>query len=549
MLLGIDVGGTFTDAVLINGNQVIAYSKQATSHEDLLQGIFAAIDAVMVSQASRLIERVALSTTIVTNALVEGKTDPVGLVIIPGPGLDITPYVPDTPIVIEGYTDHRGRVRAAMQEQEIADACRLFKEKTVVAVSAKFAVRNPAQEQKAVELLKQYAPDKPIIAASEVSGSLNFIRRTNSAYFNGAVWRRFNSFADAVEKALIARGISAPAYILKADGGTMPFSVARCRPVEAVFTGPAASVLGITALCSLQDDAVSIDIGGTTTDITLWQGGIPLFAEKGATIGRFATSVRAFLLRSVGIGGDSWVRREAGQIAVGPQRRGPAMAAGGEAPTVTDAMVVAGLISFGDSERARKAMAAVANNDQEPEAAAREVLTAASETIVNAIKEMIRYQYEQPVYTVSDIIHAQPLKPATLIGVGGAARGLAPIVAERIAAKCVIPQMGDVANAIGAALAKPTMALTFRADTDQGYYAIAETGKKEKLSSRRFTLDEARQITTLELVNRAEEVGIHAGQVESVYEEEFNLVRGFQTTGKIITCKMQLKPGVLTSVG
>ena len=547
MLLGIDVGGTFTDAVILDQGRIVAAAKSETTHGNLLEGILSATDQVLSGIDKGELTRVALSTTIVTNALVEGRTDQVGLMLMAGPGMDYTGLLPAEPRLLTGYIDHRGREVAEPNKAEVLAACQNTGSQ-VFAVAGKFAVRNPAHEQTVAGWLQKAAQPLHISLSSQVSGSLNLWRRANSAYYNAAVWRHFGSFADAVEQALTQRGITAPVYILKADGGTMPLALSRLQPVEAIFTGPAASVLGIMALTSTAGQAISLDIGGTTTDIALWQDGKPLFAHNGARIAGFPTSVQAFRLKSVGIGGDSFIRRENGLLKVGPQRVGPAMAVGGNQPALSDALIVAGLASFGSLERAMEAVRQFAAPGQGVEAAAEEALALAADEICRAALAMIEEQAAEPVYKVNDIIHQEPLQPGQVIGIGGAAAGLAPLVARQMGIACQVPEHAAVANAIGAAVAKPTMEITLRADTTQGYYTVAELGVKQKLAGRNIRLEQARQLAAQHLTERAAAAGIPAEHVETVYEEEFNLVRGFNTTGRIITCRLQIKPGVLADL-
>ena len=278
MLLGIDVGGTFTDAVLLdNGNaatkgvaQVLAQAKVPTTHEDVLQCLLAALDAVLpqIEAAASKIERVVISSTIVTNALTENKLDPVFLAVITGPGMNIKGHVPVTPYYLTGYVDHRGKITAQIDWTKNRDLLNK-KGSGVCAVSGKFAVREPRLEyQVEHELIK--CGYKKVFLGSELSGELNFVRRTNSAYFAAQVYTLFAKFSQRIVRALEERGIKAPVHILKADGGTLPLEAAIQQPVEAVFTGPAASVLGIEALAAPLVNSISLDVGGTTTDISFW---------------------------------------------------------------------------------------------------------------------------------------------------------------------------------------------------------------------------------------------------------------------------------------
>lgn len=547
MFLGLDVGGTFTDGAVVVEGKVVSVVKTPTTHENLLTGILLAIDQLVKDVGSKNFSRIALSTTIVTNALVTGTTDPVGLLIMPGPGRDSRPALPVEPYLLSGYIDHRGHVLAEPKLEEVVAACRQFKARTVFAVSGKFSVRNPSLEIGVVKWLQGQASPEHITMGCEVTGTLNFLRRTNSAYYNAAVWRSFNAFASAVEAALIKRGISAPVYVLKADGGTLPLSIARKYPAEAIFTGPAASVLGVMAMHPTRVPALSLDIGGTTTDIALWQNGLPLFAEGGATVNGFVTAIRAFRLHSIGLGGDSFVRRVAGKLEIGPMRMGPAMAVGGNHPTVTDAMVVTKSIEYGDYKLAVQAMEQLQNPGQSVEEVAEIILTEASKIICQGIEQMLAEQAARPVYRVEDIIQGTQLRIEHIIGVGGSATGLVPCVAQKMGLSYEIPQQGMVANAIGAAVARPTLDISLRADTVEGTYTVGELGIKNKLPNKKFLLADAQALATQHLTELARSRGISLSEIEIIQSEEFNVIRSFNTVGKIMTCRLQIKPGVLTS--
>ena len=327
MLLGIDVGGTFTDAVAIADGCIVETVKVPTTHEDLLQGILAALDHI-VARLTRPIRRVALSTTWVTNALVEGKTDPVKLLLMSGPGMKLDGLLPVEPVFLPGYVDHRG---VLVQTPADFDLQALIPEGEggCYAVSGKFSVRNPAAENLLADWLLAKRKPEHLTLASHLAGGLNFLRRTNGAYFNAAVWKRFKEFETAIKAALKERKIAAPVVILKADGGTLPLDAAGRQPAEAIFTGPAASVMGVEAIADCSGTLVSLDVGGTTTDIAIWQNGQAMLASGGALVDGYPTALRAFQLLSVGVGGDSEVRRDGEALQVGARRRGPALASCG----------------------------------------------------------------------------------------------------------------------------------------------------------------------------------------------------------------------------
>ncbi len=548
MQVGIDVGGTYTDAVLISEGKVAGTVKIPTDSRNLLDSVLTALDELLQVASAQDIERVALSTTLVTNAIVLGQIDPVGLFIMPGPGADWHGRVPGDPVVLPGYVDHRGRVRQEAGLAEAVETSRKMAGLKFYAVSGKFSVRNPELEKEIALALEQAAHPLNITCGASVSGRLNFIRRTNSAYYNAAVWQRFNDFADAVEQALIKRNIQAPIYILKADGGTIPLAIARTLPVESIFTGPAAGVLGVMSLCRPDLPAVSMDIGGTTTDIAFWKCGVPLFDEKGASIGGYLTAVRTFRLRSIGLGGDSWVRRKSGKLVIGPERKGPAMALGGTEPTVTDALIVADLCRFGNLTQAGAGMEQLRLQGKSNLETAQEIISQAADIIKAAIEEMLADEAASPVYRVADIVRPDRFEPGLLIGVGGGARGLTPVVAEKMGLKWKIPAHEMVANALGAALARPTMEITLRADTAVQEYTAPELGLRRKLTDRRFALEQVRKLAADHLREMATAAGIGVPELETTFEEEFNLVRGFNTVGKVMTVGIQIKPGVLADL-
>lgn len=545
MLLGIDVGGTFTDAVLLDKQQVLAQAKVPTTYDDVLQCLLAALDAVLpqVANAAQRLQRVVISSTIVTNALTEHKLEPVFLAVITGPGMNIKGHVPVEPYYLSGYVDHRGKITAQIDWLKHRDLLNK-KGSASCAVSGKFAVRDPQLEFQVEHELKKCGYKK-IFLGSELSGELNFVRRTNSAYFAAQVYELFKKFSQRIAKALVERQISAPVHILKADGGTLPLEVALEQPVEAVFTGPAASVLGIEALAAPSVNSISLDVGGTTTDIAFWERGLPLMAKRGAFINGYPTAVRSFHMRSIGIGGDSRVHKlPDGSYQVGPEREGPAAAVGGSVATLSDALIVAGYVSFGDAARAKAAVAALGG---ESCAEAQKIIASACASIQATINEMLTEWAKQPVYTVDDVIKGTEFVPEQLIGVGGGAPGLIKALGEAMQLPVDIPLGAMVANAVGAAVARPTLSAGLRADTTDGYYIIPESGRREKLPHH-FNKQTAEELLRQWLLCQTEEWLLPDRETELISYEHFNTVHGYYDTGDIYSLRMQLKPGILHKV-
>lgn len=545
MLLGIDVGGTFTDAVLLDKQQVLAQAKVPTTYDDVLQCLLAALDAVLpqVANAAQRLQRVVISSTIVTNALTEHKLEPVFLAVITGPGMNIKGHVPVEPYYLSGYVDHRGKITAQIDWLKHRDLLNK-KGSASCAVSGKFAVRDPQLEFQVEHELKKCGYKK-IFLGSELSGELNFVRRTNSAYFAAQVYELFKKFSQRIAKALVERQISAPVHILKADGGTLPLEVALEQPVEAVFTGPAASVLGIEALAAPSVNSISLDVGGTTTDIAFWERGLPLMAKRGAFINGYPTAVRSFHMRSIGIGGDSRIHKLAdGSYQVGPEREGPAAAVGGSKATLSDALIVAGYVKFGDEQKAWQALQIFGG---EPITEAGKIIASAVAAIQRVIQEMLVEWAKQPVYTVDDVIKGTEFVPEQLIGVGGGAPGLIKSLGEAMQLPVDIPLGAMVANAVGAAVARPTLSAGLRADTTDGFYIIPESGRREKLPHH-FNKQTAEELLRQWLLCQTEEWLLPDRETELISYEHFNTVHGYYDTGDIYSLRMQLKPGILHKV-
>ena len=396
-----------------------------------------------------------------------------------------------------------------------------------------------------------------------MSGSLNFPRRTISAYFNTAVTPVFTVFKKNVESALSMRNINAPLHILKADGGSLPMEHMVSRPVETAFTGPAATVLGLSALGAIgEEHTVALDIGGTTTDISLWKQGRPLMTKNGVSIREYPSAVRSFAVTSVGIGGESVVRIVDGDVTVGPERVGPSLALGGAEPTLGDALIVLGYASYGDTTLAEQAMEVLANRlntsakdgttqiQQQLTGAmtasdmARLVVDKALQIIQRGIDEVVTAENKRPIYVVADIVNPDVFVPAQIVVVGGTAPSLGPSIGEYLNLPVTIPENAAVANAIGAALALSTIELTVHVDTKRRLLVIPELGIKQQTC----TLKRVEQVVERAKEALSEEalrLGLGKDQdIEVISIEDFPVVEGWQSMERLITVKVQLAAGV-----
>jgi N-methylhydantoinase A len=562
MLIGIDVGGTTTDAVVVDGSKVVKTAYVPTDHDNLLKCLLSALDELVQGIDTNKIERVVLSTTLITNMIAEGKTDPVALVLIPGPGTNPKDYALGKSIILDGAIDFRGKEIDRLKESQIKEAATQIRAQglTRVAVVGKFCQRNHAHELKVGEILAAALPGSKIELGHKVSGQLNFPRRAATTMLTAATIDSYERFAKDVAAALKERRISAPVYILKADGGTLPLDKSLQMPVETIFSGPAASIMGVMALTEPGQSSVVVDIGGTTTDLALILSGKPLLSAKGARVGSLLTQVRAFAVKSIAIGGDSAVAicghsdgsegRGCGSLAVGPHRDGPPLCMGGNGPTPTDALRVLGLTQIGDAARAEKAMQILAQGlGCTAREAAQKVVDAVVDKIVFEVNEMFREWEQEPAYRVWEIMLREALSAQSVVGVGGGAPALVPLVAARLGAAAIVPEYASVANAIGAAVARPTLTLNLHIDTEKGEFSVAEEGLTGRVTDQNMNPDNAERLARRLLVERAARLGIgeYAGEAEVTYSEVFNMIRGWSTVGKLMDVRMEIPAGLLPS--
>lgn len=551
MIVGLDVGGTHIDAVVIDEGKVIDAVKEPVQRENLFESIWTTLKQLFSRHDKSKIERINLSTTVSTNAIVENKTSPVGMIIQSGPGLP-NDFLAcgDENVFISGYVDHRGKLVKDLDLKEIERAIELFKKKNInsCAVVTKFCTRNFNHELRIKEILEEYFSS--VTMGHSLSGKLNFPRRVFTAYLNAAVYDTFNEFSNNIKRSMEHEGIEAPLFILKADGGTTGLEAAEQYPVETILSGPAASFMGLNALLHTDRDALLLDIGGTTTDIFFLADGIPLFEPLGIEIGPYKTLVRAIYSASIGLGGDSSIDVENGQLQIGPKREGPPYALGGPKPTPSDAMIALGLMEAGDRKKAIEAIKILSGKlNLAVEDTAQKILDTMGDMIKGTVDELLAKINSKPVYTVRELLYGKKIKPQLINIIGGPAKFLQPILEKKFNLPCYFPEHYDVANAIGAAMAKITTDVTLTADTSRGILSVPELGVYEKIT-RNFGLDSARERAIELLTEKAISLGASKEEIEAEIIEEscFNMVDGFYTRGKNIRIKAQIKPGLIYNV-
>ena len=331
-LLGVDTGGTYTDAVVIDeaADRVIASAKSLTTRPDLALGVGRAIDAAIAEAgvAPSQIAMVSLSTTLATNALVEGQGGRVALVFI---GFDekelgragLMEALHGDPVIrLSGGHSHSGSEAAPLNLEALEEALRgLPKGITGFAVAASFATRNPAHEVAAREVIRRVT-GKPVTCSHELSSALGGPKRALTAVLNARLIGLIARLIEACEDHLRQIGVDARLMAVRGDGALVSAALAREKPIETILSGPAASIAGASWLTG-ESDALVSDIGGTTTDICLLRDGRPAIDPQGARVGPYRTMVEAVAMRTWGLGGDSEVNLTAGLeggLRLGPKR-------------------------------------------------------------------------------------------------------------------------------------------------------------------------------------------------------------------------------------
>lgn len=349
VLLGVDTGGTYTDAVVLDdaATRVLGKAKALTTRADLSVGIGGAVDAALAAAGvgAADVGMVALSTTLATNALVEGQGGRVALVFIGFDAGDLAraglaeALRGDPVIAVAGGHNHAGGEVAPLDMPALTAGLEGLGGIAGFAVAARFATRNPAHEIAARDAIRQ-ATGRPVTCSHELSANLNGPKRALTAVLNARLIGMIDRLVLACEGHLARAGIAAPLMVVRGDGALMSAAMVRERPIETILSGPAASIVGARWLTGAADALVS-DIGGTTTDVALLRGGLPAIDPEGARVGGFRTMVEAVAMRTTGLGGDSEVHAVTegleGALRLGPRRLIPVSLLAAEHPAMVHA--------------------------------------------------------------------------------------------------------------------------------------------------------------------------------------------------------------------
>jgi N-methylhydantoinase A/oxoprolinase/acetone carboxylase beta subunit len=488
--IGIDVGGTNTDAVVMRAGEVAACAKVPTT-ADVTSGIVAALEEVL-----RLVDgpvaAVMIGTTQFTNAVVERSgLEPVAVVRLGAPATESLPPLVDWPEslarsilseawILPGGHEFDGRELTPISEADLRRAARAIRSagSRSVAVSAVFSPIDPSSELRAAAILSEELPGADISLSHLVGGRLGLLERENATVLNAALLRLGRETIERFERAATEAGIDAPLYLTQNDGTLMSAGYAARHPVTTFASGPANSIRGAAYLSGIQDGFV-VDVGGTTTDVGALVHGFPRQAALGVEVGGVRTNFRMPDLYSIGLGGGSVVDFDpprVGPRSVGYRITEEALAFGGKTLTATDVAVALGRARLGDVWPAVQ----VERGDLES------ALRTIDLTLEAAVDRMRTRAGAAPVVAVGG---GSFLVPDDLPG----------------AAEVIRPPHASVANAVGAAIAQVS----------------GEVDRIVSLDG--VTREQAMQRCRQEAVARAEQAGAAAGSAAIVDQEEVPL--------------------------
>ena len=490
--IGVDVGGTNTDAVVMYGGEVAAWTKVATTR-DVTSGIVAALNEVVAgAPETRSVDAVMIGTTHFTNAVVQRRDlGRVAVVRLGAPATTSLPPLVDWPEdlarivlahhdILPGGNEFDGRELTRLDPDALRRAAKVIRDDDVslVAMSAVFSPIDPSSELEAAAILSQELPDADITLSHLVGGRIGLLERENATVLNAALLPLGRRAVHAFEQAVAEAGIAAPVYLTQNDGTLMNAAYAARHPILTFASGPSNSMRGAAYLSGVED-AFVVDVGGTTTDVGALVRGFPRPAPLGVEIGGVRTNFRMPDVLSIGLGGGSIVTRdgdEVGPVSVGFRITDEALVFGGETLTATDIGVALARGRIGDPGHVR--------------AIGKGVLARASAAIDSALDAAVDRMRTRAV----DL-------PVVVVG-GGAF--LAP---EEVsgASEVIRPQHASVANAVGAAIAQIS----------------GEVDRVVSLDG--LTREQALEQCRREAVERAEQAGVLPESVAIVDEEEVPL--------------------------
>jgi len=541
MILGIDVGGTYSDGVLISNNKIINQIKVKTNSNNLISSIKQIKKSLNISDKE--LGKVIVSTTLMTNFIVEKKYRNIGLLLVPGPGMVYSDKIFPFPYkILKGGIDFQGRIISEIDKNEVLEKTNEFIKEGIekISINSKFSPRNPIIENQIFEILTKEYPELKIEKGIDLTGNLNFIRRSVSSGLKIASEDVFNNFLEALKNVFPeTKNIN----ILKSDGGLVPLELSKDFSVETIFSGPAASAFGALALLKDIQSALVIDIGGTTSDYSLILNKEPLFAYKGIKINNFYTTARGLSVFSLPLGGDTKINFHSEGFNFSINKTIPSME-GGVDLTISDCLCYLNEIEIGNWELASKALNRESEklNISEKELAIK-ILDQAGKIIGDSLNQVIEHWEKEPKYKVWQIENKMKIYPDVLFLIGGPAEGLSKYIQNNIKIPVVVDQRAMTANAIGAALAKDSFSSQIRINTSEGSVSTGWGFFENKAFNKRLHPDEAKEYAIMIATSHLNDLDIDENLM--IFEHEiFSIVRNGYTSGQIHEIHIGLKPGI-----
>ncbi len=490
MFIGIDVGGTNTDAAIVGKNDIISIK---VPNEEGLGGIFSRLRKFELEKS-----RVVVSTSLPLNLLLSRASQhPTCTILIPGPGLNYS----GKGKVIRGFVNHRGDIVEDIDVDEVEKVLRNSGFSNV-AIASKFSVRNAGIENRTFEIASKYY-DTECIALSHHVGGMIYPYRINTTIVNAKIKKTVHQLTETI------KGFVGDFFYYKGDGGIIPYRIALNNPSELYNSSPAAVAIGAYFL-TREKDALVIDIGGTTTDFVVIENGMPKINEGVEILGG-KTLVRCVDSFSIPFGGDSTV--ENGKLL--PERRGKSVAFGGENLTLTDVLNAEGY-EIGDYRSSRKA---ASNAD--------------SAAIIEHFVEMV-------------VRGIESLEAERVILTGYLAEYFSKMISKKAGVSTIVPEHSEAVNAVGVAVSRISLTVYTRFDTESGkaiFNGVLEESpfRQGSLPSDEEMIAEAER----KLLSITKEYGYDIDEkVKVIYFNSYTVVRGGIKRGKIADIIVQIEPGV-----
>lgn len=529
LILGMDTGGTFTDAVLFDqdSKKIIRKAKAPTTKEDLCIGLRESIAALAYKDLSE-VDLVCISTTLATNSIVEGKGCRVGLAVT---GKMPSGVIPDAEIVtVGGSFDIRGRLHHELDENYVKAQIETLRTKVdAVAVSGYACVRNPEHELTVKKIIREEL-QVPVVCAHELTCELGYYERTVTAVLNAKLIPLIKRLIEDTRICLHENGIDAPIMVVRGDGSYMDSEYAMERPVETILSGPAASIKGAMFLSDLQDGTI-IDVGGTTSDIAMLRNGKVDLSMEGAQVGGWRTRVKAVDVFTCGLGGDSRITVDQnGEIHIGPDKVIPASYAASKKLsktinteclteqdreyrnlfgmsngyndigfTPTDMAHILGLYNAWDRKAAERYLYDLAQRmNISGEILMDRLLQEFREAILNALRNSEKLVSNCPI-----------------VALGAPSEAWMPLVLKDSEYQLVVPEHSEVANAVGAAIGEieEVVEILIRQDELTGNYIGYSKWQRKEFTDLENAKTECMEDAKTHAIEQAQKCGCDAPEL------------------------------------